>query len=130
MVNVEKDFSLESEKMKNWNGKDFEFLICRVEDYNFGSDFEISEKDFYKVMTPNTFEYEVLNNSEWNLKVGNNTINYSWEPPGIQMTFNEEIDFTTAKKIADEVIENLIKYTGHKAKLLILPNDGTIISFN
>jgi len=31
---------------------------------------------------------------------------YSWQKPGIQMTFDDAISFQKAKKIADEVIEN------------------------
>ena len=44
---------------------------------------------------------------------------FSWEIPGIQLTFNKEVKYEKAKKIADEIIEN-INSTGHKAELITL----------
>ena len=52
-------------------------------------------------------------------KVGQDEFSYSVEEPGIQMTFNKEINFDKAKKIGDEVISNIIA-TGQQAELLIL----------
>ena len=94
-----------------WTGNDFEFLI--VGDIDVFSDFD-------NIMTPNTLDWIKLIKNDWNYyKVGQDEYSYSIEEPGIQMTFNEEILFDKAKKIADEVITN-INATGQVAELLIL----------
>jgi len=95
----------------NWTGKNFEFLIT--------GDFDVFA-DFDNIMTPNTFEWTKIFKNDWDFyQVGQDEFSYSIEPPGIQMTFNKEILFDKAKKIGDEVIENIIA-TGQNAELLIL----------
>ncbi len=61
-------------------------------------------------------------------KVDNDEFSYSFEEVGIQMTFNSEMDFEKAKKIAQEVVENILS-TGQDAELIILDTD-TIYSFD
>lgn len=94
-----------------WTGKDFEFLIRG--DINISSNYD-------EIMTPNTFEWVKTIKDDWPYyQVGKDEFSYSVEEPGIQMTFNKEIQYSKAKKIADEIIENILK-TGQKAELLIL----------
>lgn len=95
-----------------WTGKDFEFLIA--------GDVEIPTDDYDKVMTPVSFEWtKTTKNDCTYYQVGEDEYSYSWEMPGIQMTFNESISYQKAKKIADEVVEN-IRATGQAAELVTL----------
>jgi hypothetical protein len=95
-----------------WTGKDFEFLIT--------GDIEIPKDTYDSIMTPNSIEWIKIDKNNWTYyQVGQDEYNYSWEMPGIQMTFNESISYQKAKKIADEVVEN-IKATGQKAELVVL----------
>jgi len=90
----------------NLTGKDFEFLITP-------SDIEIKTEDFDRIMTPDSIEWNKVIKDDWAYyQVGPDEFSYSWEPPGIQMTFNDEINFEKAKLIADEVVAKLSKYTG------------------
>lgn len=100
----------------NWTGQDFEFLI--VGNINVFADFD-------NIMTPNSFEWSktVKNDCQY-YQIGPDEFSYSIEEPGIQMSFNNEIAFKKAKKIVDEVIEN-INATGQVAELLILDNKQT-----
>lgn len=94
-----------------WTGQDFEFLI--IGNIDVFSDFD-------NIMTPNSLEWTKTSKNDWHYyQVGQDEFSYSVEEPGIQMTFNKEISFTKAKKIVDEVIEN-INSTGQKVELLIL----------
>jgi hypothetical protein len=95
-----------------WKGKDFEFLIT--------GDIDIPVDTYDSVMTPNSFEWVKIDKDNWTYyQVGQDEFSYSSEMPGIQMTFNDAIPFQKAKKIADEVIENL-KMIGQLAELVIL----------
>ena len=100
----------------DWTGENFEFLI--IGDIYIFSDFD-------NIMTPNSFEWIKTIKDNWNYyQVGEDEFSYSIEEPGIQMTFNNEIIFDKAKKIADEIIAN-ITATGQKAKLIILDKKNT-----
>jgi hypothetical protein len=92
-------------------GKDFEFLI--VGDIDVSSNYD-------NVMTPNTFEWIKTVKNGWPYyQISQDEFSYSVEDSGIQMTFNKEIQYSKAKQIADEIIENILK-TGQKAELIIL----------
>ena len=94
-------------------GKDFEFLITP-------GDIEIKAEDFDRVMTPDSIAWNKTTKDEWPYyQVGKDGFSYSFEPPGIQMTFNDEIKFEKAKLIADEVVAKLSKYTGQVIELVI-----------
>jgi hypothetical protein len=49
--------------------------------------------------------------------------------PGIQMTFNKEITYDKAKRIADEVAKKLSSHTGIEVVVNFIPTDK-IIRFN
>jgi hypothetical protein len=99
--------------LNNLTGKDFEFLIT-------GNDIEIKAEDFDRIMTPDSFAWNKITKDDWPFyQVGDDEFSYSWEPPGIQMTFNDEISFQKAKLIADEVVAKLSKYTGQTIELVI-----------
>jgi hypothetical protein len=71
-------------------------------------------------MTPNSLKWKKILKNGWEYyQVGQDEFSYSFEEPGIQITFNKEISFSKAKIIADEVITN-INETGQKAELLVL----------
>lgn len=93
-------------------GTDFEFLIR--------GHIEISTENFDKIMAPSSFScIKTLKDNWLYYQVGEDEFSYSFEPPGIQMTFNDAISYQKAKAIADEVIEN-IRHTGQNADLQIL----------
>ena len=105
------DLSIDNDKSE-WTGKDFEFLI--VGDINVPAD------NYDKIMTPISFDWMKINKNNWTYyQVGQDEYSYSVEMPGIQMTFNESIPFQKAKKIADEIIEN-IRATGQDAELVTI----------
>ena len=102
----------EDEDKSHWTGKNFEFLIT--------GNIDITPADFDHLMTPNTFKWTKVVRDDWYYyQVGEDEFTYSWEMPGIQMTFNKEISFIKAKQIADEVIDNIIA-TGQEAELVVL----------
>ncbi|SDX58722.1 hypothetical protein [Aequorivita viscosa] len=99
----------------NWTGENFEFLITGVD--------EIPNEEYDRIMTPNSFEWKKVIKDEWPFYVvGEDEFSFSWEIPGIQFTFNKEVKYEKAKKIADEIIEN-IKSIGQKAELLTLESN-------
>ncbi|MBF4986009.1 hypothetical protein FNJ87_17305 [Nonlabens mediterrranea] len=99
----------------NWTGENFEFLIT--------GEIEILEEDYDRIMTPNSYEWKKVIKDEWPFYVvGEDEFSFSWEMPGIQFTFNQEVKYEKAKKIADEIIEN-INSIGQKAKLLTLESN-------
>jgi hypothetical protein len=103
-----------------WTAKNFEFLIT--------GDLEITAENHDEIMTPNSFEWTKIEKDNWPYyQVGQDEFSYSWEPSGIQMTFNEDITFQKAKNIADEIIENIHR-TGQFAELVILES-GKIYKF-
>ncbi len=113
--NLETKSKIEKIDRSNWIGENFEFLIIGVD--------EIPNEEYDRIMTPNSFEWKKVIKDEWSFyQVGSDEFSFSWEMPGIQFTFNEEVKFDKAKKIADEIIEN-IQLTGQKAELLILESD-------
>jgi hypothetical protein len=90
-------------------GKNFEFLIT--------GDVVIPSEDYERIMTPNSFPCTKIIRDGWPYyQVDQDEFSYSWEIAGIQMTFNESADYMKAKKIAEEVVEN-IKATGQMAEL-------------
>ena len=100
------------EDRSTWTGKDFEFLIT--------GDIKIPAEDYDQIMTPNTFTWSKVSRDDWTYYlVGPDEFSYSWEEPGVQMTFNNDMPFQKAKTIAEEVIGN-IKASGQEAELIIL----------
>ncbi|PQJ33013.1 hypothetical protein BST92_14250 [Nonlabens arenilitoris] len=99
----------------NWTGENFEFLIIGVD--------EIPNEEYDKIMTPNSYKWKKVIKDEWPFYVvGEDEFSFSWEMPGIQFTFNKEVEYEKAKKIADEIIEN-INSIGQKAELLTLESN-------
>ena len=95
-----------------WSGENFEFLITGVD--------EIPNEKYDRIMTPNSFKWKKVIKNEWPFYiVGEDEFSFSWEIPGIQFTFNKEVKYEKAKKIAYEIIEN-INSIGQKAELVIL----------
>ncbi|HVW13548.1 MAG TPA: hypothetical protein VHB54_07005 [Mucilaginibacter sp.] len=102
---------IEIDKSK-WLGKDFELLIA--------GEIDIPSENFDSIMTPNSFDWIKTERNNWiYYQVGDDNFNYSFEPPGIQMVFNDEISFAKAKAIVDEIIQNIIA-TGQTPELIII----------
>ncbi|GAA4916156.1 hypothetical protein [Mucilaginibacter defluvii] len=99
-----------------WTGKDFEFLIT--------GDIELTADIYDDIMTPNTFICTKTMCDGWPYYlVESDYFTYSWEPPGIQMTFNPDITYSKAKLIADEVITNILN-SGQQVELIELPSNS------
>ena len=110
---IEQAPSAENIDWSEWTGQDFEFLIV--------GNIEI-KSDFDTIFTPKSMEWHKTTKNNWDYyQVDQDEFSYSIEEPGIQMIFNKEIPFEKAKKIADEVIANIIA-SGQQAELLILDN--------
>ena len=106
----------ETNERSAWTGADFEFLLS--------GDLDISKEDYDKIMTPKSFEWNKIIKDDWPYyQIGQDEFSYSWEEPGIQMTFNNEITFEKAKRIADEIIQN-IETTGQDVELIILNKEN------
>lgn len=81
-------------------GRDFEFLIR--------GEVKLPNKNWEEILTPNSMSWEKIIRDDWPFfRIGSDEFSYSWEMSGIQMTFNAEITYEKARKIADEVINNL-----------------------
>jgi hypothetical protein len=106
--------------VETWTGDNFEFLIK--------GDIEIPGEKFDEIMSPISFTCKKIERDNWiYYQIGNDEFSYSFEPPGIQMTFNKKITFKKAKQVGDEVVNN-IRSTGQEAELVILSN-GNIYKF-
>lgn len=114
-INLESKTESESIDRRNWTGENFEFLITGVD--------EIPNEEYDRIMTPNSYEWKKVIKDEWPYyKVGEDEFSFSWEIPGIQFTFNKEVKYDKAKKIAEEIIENLHSI-GQNAELLTLESN-------
>jgi len=107
--------------MQNFSPGHFEFLIT--------GDIELSPDQFNSLMIPASFHTKRVERNGWiYFQIDTDEFSYSWEPPGIQMTFNKEATFQKAKQIADEVVKNL-NTAGFAAELLVISN-AHIIRFD
>jgi len=101
-------------------GKDFEFLLTP-------SNIEVSNEDFDSIMTPDSMEWIKVSKNNWQYyQVGEDEFSYSFEPPGIQMCFNNEISYAKAKQVADEVAKKLGDYIGTEVIVNFIPTDRII----
>jgi hypothetical protein len=95
----------------SWTGKDFYFLITGM--------VQLQKEEYDKIMTPTTFEWSRLS-TKWPIyNVGKDEYGFSFEKSGIEMTFSEKIEFSKAKQIANEIIENICS-TGQKVELHVV----------
>jgi hypothetical protein len=100
------------------SGKDFEFLITPA-------DIEIQPEDFDNLMTPDSMAWTKVVKNEWiYYQVDEDEYKYSWEMPGIQMSFNAEMTFEKARQIVEEVAHKLTTYTGREIEVLFIPTDA------
>jgi hypothetical protein len=101
-------------------GKDFEFLITP-------GDLAIPAADVDNLLTPDSFGWTKLMKGNWPYyQVDDDEFTYSWEPPGIQMTFSSGISYPKAKAIVDEVVRKLSAYTGQSVEWVVLSGDVPI----
>lgn len=101
-------------------GNDFEFLLTP-------SDLEIEENNFDNLMTPDSISWTKISKDGWNYyQVGEDEFYYSWELPGIQMCFNNEITYSKAKQIADEVAVKLTLHCSKKVEVQCISKNKVI----
>jgi hypothetical protein len=118
---IETKKNVENVDRSDWKGKDFEFMIT--------GDINIPIDKFEDIMLPKSLELKEIKRDNWTYyQFGENEFTYSYEMVGIQMTFNDNIDYRKAKEIVDEVLEQ-IKCFGQKPELLILRSD-TLYKFD
>jgi len=118
---IETKKNVENIDRSDWKGKDFEFMIT--------GDINIPIDKFEDIMLPKSLELKEIQRDNWTYyQFGENEFTYSYEMVGIQMTFNDNIDYRKAKEIVDEVLEQ-IKCFGQKPELLILRSD-TLYKFD
>jgi hypothetical protein len=107
--------------MQNFSPGQFEFLIT--------GDIELSPEQFETLMMPTSFEVKKVEKDGWvYFQTSSDEFSYSWEPSGIQMTFNKEATFQKAMQIADEVTRNL-NSAGFDAELLVI-DDSQVVKFD
>jgi hypothetical protein len=95
-----------------WTGKDFDFLIT--------GNLRIPQDEYDNIMTPNSLDWNKVSIAKWSIYyVGPDTFCFFKDMHGIQMSFNETITYQKAKRITDEIIDN-IKSTGQTADLIVL----------
>ena len=105
-------FIPETVDKSKWTGNDFDLLIT--------GNIQLPEDEYDKIMTPNSFPWNKVTLAKWAMyNVEQDSFCFSKDIHGIQMSFNETISYQKARRIADEIIEN-IKATGQKADLLVL----------
>lgn len=99
--------------------KDIVFLIRREDDYMLGGNFDFSVDKYFEIMSPHSMDSRglSLDPSQWNIEVGGIKINYTWSIRGIQMRFSDFTNEREAQNIAQEIMQNLEKHTGHRAIL-------------
>jgi hypothetical protein len=75
--------------------------------------FELRKDDFSQALRPINFESEPITGwGDHRIKIEGVEISFSYEDPGIQITFWGEIDGEIADLIVDEILENIQKTTG------------------
>jgi hypothetical protein len=107
--------------MQNFSPGQFEFLIT--------GDIELTSEQSETLMLPFSFQVQQVERNGWiYFHSTGDEFSYSWEPQGIQMTFNKECTFQKAKQIADEILQNL-REAGFDADILLIEN-SQIIKFD
>jgi len=86
--------------------KHFEFLITHPDD------FEVADELFDSLMTPDNIKWTKVIKDDWpHYQIDSGYFSYSWEPPGIQMTFSFGFPYDVARLIADEIIVKLKRHS-------------------
>ncbi len=93
-----------------------EYLIRSDDDW-----FDLQKDDFAQALCPLTFSSEQITGwGDHRIKVKGVDIAFSFEDPGIQIIFEDEIDGETADQIVDEILENIEKKTGQSGRVIPL----------
>ena len=83
--------------------------------------FDLHKEDFSRTFRPINFESETISGwGDHRIKLEGVEISFSYEDPGIQIIFYDEIDGETADQIVDEVLENIEKTTGQSGRVVPL----------
>lgn len=106
---------------RNIGEDNYEFLIRRVRNYESSDDFQILEKDYKEVFTPNRLNFENYRLTDFEYceyKVLDSRVFITSEFVGIQVVIeNNGIDKNIIKEILNDVRNNIVKYTGHSAQI-------------
>ena len=67
---------------------------------------------------PKTVPYERLGRDENAILIGGCQVSFSFEDPGIQMSFDGDIAEDLAERVASEVLERIREITGQQGELI------------
>lgn len=92
-----------------------EFLIRRTD----GEWFDLHSNRFEEVLRPNSFSSrKVQGNAGYCIEVDNCIIEMNYEMPGLQIIFNGDISHDSARKIVEEICQNITSAIGQSGEIL------------
>ncbi len=92
-----------------------EFLIRRTD----GEWFDLAEERCAAVFHPNTLPYEAV--PGWGtvrIRSAGTEVSVSAEDPGYQVSFEGTIEVAVARRIVEEMLENLERETGQQGRIV------------
>jgi hypothetical protein len=92
-----------------------EFLIRRTD----GEWFDLKVDQMAEALCPTSFEYRRAEGSgDWRIHTQGVDVSFSYEDPGIQISFEGEISEALAEAIVEEIRINLQRVTGQKGRIV------------
>ena len=83
--------------------------------------FDLHKDDFSPAFRPINFESNVVAGwGDHRIEIKGVEISFSYEDPGIQITFEGEIDGEIADQIVDEILKNIEAITGQSGRVVPL----------
>jgi hypothetical protein len=83
--------------------------------------FDLHKDNFSEVFRPINFESEPITGwGDHRIKIEGIEISFSYEDPGIQITFWGEVDGEIADQIVDEILKNIEKSTEQSGSVVLL----------
>ncbi|MCC6601708.1 MAG: hypothetical protein IT327_00790 [Anaerolineae bacterium] len=93
-----------------------EYLIRPDDDW-----FNLHKDDFSHALRPLTYRSETITGwGDHRIKVEGIEIAFSFEDPGIQISFAGEINGEIADQIVDEILKNIEVTTGQSGRVILL----------
>jgi len=94
-----------------------EFLIRRTD----GQWFDLPYSQYAKTLRPRTLPSEVIDGwGDHRIRVSGVEISFSYEDPGFQVAFEDDVPEADARRIVDEVLLNIVEATGQQGKVVPL----------
>jgi hypothetical protein len=94
-----------------------EFLLRRTD----GEWFDLRREQFGEVLRPSSYASRVVGGwGDHRIQVDGVHVAFSFEDPGIQVSFDGPIDATTASRIVQEVLASIEGKTGQRGSVVAL----------